>query len=245
MVELVSADRSLSNQVREALSSENIEMIHAGSADGAFALADKYSPDCILVDMNTAEEAVPRLSLDATTANIPVVILTNDDTKAEEYRTNFQARAKRNFRKSSLLSSIHQALSGEVETSQPIGDKVLCVDDDAEILRFVENCLQSEGYIVDTCTSGQAALDEAGSREYGLVLMDVAMPGMDGFDACLKLKTNPHLAGIKVYLVTAKPVDRNIGKVHECGADGFLLKPFHAEDLLHLVRGLEMRTVAK
>jgi PAS domain S-box-containing protein len=245
LVELISTDRSLSNEVRDVLAAENIDVIHAGTTERAFALIQRYSPDCILVDLNTSEESLKRLLLDASLSSHPLILLTNDEERALEYRDRVAARTKRNFRKSSLLSSIHQAMSGGLTPARPIGERVLCVDDDDEIGRFVQHCLESEGYAVDTCGSGQEALDLADSGAYGLVLMDVAMPGMDGFEACLRLKSNPELSGIKVYLVTAKPVDRNLNKVHECGADGFLLKPFHAEDLLHLVRGLDLRAVAK
>ncbi|HRI89580.1 MAG TPA: response regulator, partial [Candidatus Hydrogenedentes bacterium] len=129
----------------------------------------------------------------------------------------------------------------------PLGTKILCVDDDAEILQFIARCLEGEGYEVITCSSGEQALRLASTREFGVVLMDISMPGMDGWEACSKLKRDQSLSGIKVFMVTAKPLDSGSARFREYGADGYLLKPFHADDLLELVQGVspprEMREV--
>jgi DNA-binding response OmpR family regulator len=99
--------------------------------------------------------------------------------------------------------------------------------------------LETEGYAVDCCGSGKDALEKAGSRDYCLVLLDIAMPDLDGWETCHRLHENPLLAGIKVCLVTAKPVDRSALRFRESGADGYLLKPFKAEDLLAMVQGFD------
>jgi len=65
------------------------------------------------------------------------------------------------------------------------------------------------------------------------------MPGLDGWETCARIRANPALAGVKVYLVTAKAVDKTLQQIQESGADGYLLKPFKAEDLLTLIQGFE------
>jgi two-component system cell cycle response regulator DivK len=62
------------------------------------------------------------------------------------------------------------------------------------------------------------------------------MPGLDGWETSKIIKSNAALAGIKIYIVTAKPIDKRTPKLNECGADGYLLKPFKADDLLALVQ---------
>jgi DNA-binding response OmpR family regulator len=119
------------------------------------------------------------------------------------------------------------------------------VDDDPEVLTFISRCLQAEGYVVDCCTSGQDALEYVASREYGLVLLDIAMPGLDGWETCRSMKSDASLAGIRVYLVTAKPIDGRTVQIQEVGADGYLLKPFKPEDLTELVRGVVSSRRAK
>jgi CheY-like chemotaxis protein len=157
-----------------------------------------------------------------------------------KYRDFIAARIKRSFRKSSLLSGIQYALSQGITTGEPLGHKILCVDDDSEILTFISRCLEGEGYECVTCTSGEQAIRLATTRQFGLVLMDIAMPGIDGWETCKRLKNDPTLAGIKVYMVTAKPIDNTSTRYRDFGADGYLLKPFRAEDLLELVQGLSI-----
>lgn len=240
LIELVTQDRALSTQIRNELISEGMDVIHAAYPAAAIFLANKYSPDCMLVDSEAGPlgSLVIEEILDAPASEaVPVILLTNDDALYDRYRDRVASRVKRGFRKSALLSGIHYALSRGMPSGEQLGNKVLCVDDDPEIVMFITRCLQAEGYVVDTASNGEQALALAKSGAYWLVLLDVAMPGMDGWEACSAMKNDPALAGLRAYLVTAKPVDKAPGKVYESGADGYLLKPFKAEDLVALVQG--------
>ncbi len=109
LVEVVCEDRSLSNHLRNVLLSEGIDAIHAAHADRAVALACKHNPDCMLVDVETdgnGAALLDRLLTDDACAGIPVVMLTNDETVYEAYRSRVASRVKRSFRKSMLLSAI-------------------------------------------------------------------------------------------------------------------------------------------
>ncbi|MBI5095056.1 MAG: response regulator [Candidatus Hydrogenedentes bacterium] len=242
LIEVVTPDRALGAQVRALLGPEGMDVIHAVNPSNAVALALKHSPDCILVDSASGTRGhaiLDELLAHPVSGSLPIIVLTNDDELYGCYRSVVAARIKRGFRKSSLLSSIHYALSQGMAIGEPFGDKVLCVDDDPEIRVFIGRCLAGEGYTVDGCGSGEEALSLAASHEYGLILLDIAMPGMDGWETCRRIKSDPSLAGIKVYMVTAKPVDRKSPRAQEVGADGYLVKPFKAEDLLEMVQGLE------
>jgi len=248
LVQLITRDRALSTQVRHLLQAEGMDMIHATTLERAVDLLSRHSPDCILFDANAPgqdESLLDALLARPEAHGVPVLLLTADDALYERHRGIVAARLKSNFRKSTLLSGIHNAMNRGVHTGEPIGNKVLCIDDDAEILTFMHRCLTTEGYETETCPSGEEGLARAASREFGLVLLDISMPGMDGWETCRRLKNNPALGGIKVYMVTAKPIERNIDLLRECGADGFLLKPFRPEDLVQLVHGLELRAAAK
>jgi len=213
----------------------------------ALSMAQRHHPDCILMDVHTSEDAENLFEVfgqENGYPDIPIVMLTNDDDLYQQYRDRVSSRVKRSFRKSSLLGGIHHALSKNVEHQEPIGDKILCVDDDPEILEFVTRCLGAEGYETHSCNSGDDAVKEVANQNYGLVLLDISMPGMDGWETCQKIKSDSALKGIKIYMVTAKPIDYNTPEMSESGADGFLLKPFRPEDLIQLVQGLELKTVA-
>ena len=235
LVELVTQDRALSAQIRNLLLSEGMDVIHAAYPSVARSLAEKYSPDVILVDTEAGplgSVVVDEIVSAPTAISVPVILLTNDDSLYEKYESQVAARIRRGFRKSTLLSGIHYALSHGVPGFEQLGDKVLCVDDDQEIGVFISRCLESEGYVTERCNTGEKALEMVADGDYWLVLLDIAMPGMDGWETCKRIKSNAAISGIKVYMVTAKPVDKSLAQLHDCGADGYMIKPFKADDLL-------------
>ena len=245
LVELVSSDRALSNQVRHFLLSENMDLIHSNSAERAIEVLERHSPDLIMLDLVGDETALTALLDHPVARRVPVLLVTNDDALYQQHQGAVAGRIRSNFRKSTLLSAIHNALNRGLGAFEPIGDKILCVDDDPEILDFIQRCLSAEGFDVEVSLSGRDGVAKAATREFGLVLLDVAMPGMDGWETCRRIKSTAGIEGIKIYMVTAKPIDRDPSLLRDAGADGFLLKPFRPEDLVQLVRGLEMRSAAK
>jgi PAS domain S-box-containing protein len=244
LVELLTQDRALSNQVRGMLVSEGMDVIHAAYPAVALSLANKYSPDCIIVDTEAGplgSVVLDEILSDPSACNFPIILLTNDDALHQQYKGHVAARVKRGFRKSTLLGGIHYALSKGVSEAEQLGRKVLCVDDDEEIQRFITRCLINEGYEVETCNNGEEALRLLGSGEYWMALLDIAMPGIDGWETCARIRANPRLAGMRIHMVTAKPLEQATAKLTQCGADGYLLKPFKAEELLELFSGFDWR----
>jgi CheY-like chemotaxis protein len=240
LVELVSADLGLTVHLRKLLTAEGLELIHASGPDCAADLARKYRPDCVLVDVepeNKGEAMLDALLSHVAVSERPVVLLTNSDALYETYRNRVASRIKRGFRKSSLLSGIRYAVDPSMDDTKALGNAILCVDDDKEIVEFIRVCLETEGYSVACCASGDEAVRRAKGREYRLVLLDLTMPGMDGWETCRRIKAEPGLAGIKVYLITAKPIDGTSPELHDSAVDGYLLKPFKPDDLLQVVQG--------
>jgi len=116
--------------------------------------------------------------------------------------------------------------------------RILIVDDLAPNLHLLEVKLQAEYYDVLTAKSGYEALEIAGKEKLDLILMDAMMPGMNGFEACEKLKQNPETWHIPVIMVTAleETKDRIAGL--EAGADDFITKPIDDFNLMARVRSL-------
>ena len=116
---------------------------------------------------------------------------------------------------------------------------VLVVDDDPPIRRMLERTLAADGYAVDAAADGGAALASVERSAPDLVVLDIAMPGMDGLTACRRLRQ----AGfaLPILFLTARDAvhDRVIGL--DAGADDYLVKPFAAEELLARVRALLRR----
>jgi PAS domain S-box-containing protein len=238
LIELITTDRSLSRQVRSLLESEGMDVIHASWPASALGLAHKHRPDCIMVDLDgddTRADVLDSILADTQTGRLPIILLTNDEELHERYRDLVSAHIKRDFRKSLLVSAVQYALGTGRGPDASLGDKILCVDDEAEILTFLTRCLEPEGYTVDTCTSGETAIERIRTREYSLVLLDIAMPGMDGWEVCRRVKSDVSLVGVKIYMVSAKPVEMRSTRARESRPDGFLQKPFRGEDIVDLV----------
>ena len=116
---------------------------------------------------------------------------------------------------------------------------VLVADDDPDIIRFVEVNLRLEGFQVETASDGAQALEKALDLEPALVLLDVRMPIINGFDVCARLRADDRGAAIPVILLTANlPPAADHPRARAVGADDFVVKPFDPGDLMARVRTL-------
>ena len=107
---------------------------------------------------------------------------------------------------------------------------LLIVDDNPDMLSFVSSCMK-ETYEVFTATDGAAALDILQREQIDLVISDVMMPGIDGFELCRRVKSNISLSHIPVILLTARTTDVSRIEGLQLGADDYLTKPFNIEVL--------------
>lgn len=121
--------------------------------------------------------------------------------------------------------------------------RLLVVDDDDEIRELLEFDLSHSGYSVDTACDGMEGLNKAVTNSYDLVLLDVMMPKMNGFDVCKNLrKAKPD---IPVLLLTAKGTIADKTQGFDCGADDYLVKPFDIQEVLLRVKALLRRNPDK
>jgi putative two-component system response regulator len=115
---------------------------------------------------------------------------------------------------------------------------ILVADDDPQNLQLLSELLGAQGFDVICAMDGDAALDAVQHREVSLALLDVLMPGRTGFAVCRVIKSEPQTRLIPVVLVTGLTNKEDRIQGIECGADDFLNKPFHKEELLARVRSL-------
>jgi DNA-binding response OmpR family regulator len=115
---------------------------------------------------------------------------------------------------------------------------VLVADDDADILRFVEINLRLEGFQVVTARDGPDALAKAVAVRPDLVLLDVQMPGLDGYSICARIRADARLAAVPVIIVTANYGVAEVAAARRAGADDFLVKPFHPATLVDKAKAM-------
>jgi DNA-binding response OmpR family regulator len=114
----------------------------------------------------------------------------------------------------------------------PAGISLLVVDDDAFIARLLEIELSAAGYDVRTAGSGDRALALAIERRPDLILADVTMPNMDGFELTRQLRMDERTAGTKVILLTARGLSADRLEGFAVGADDYVIKPFDTPELV-------------
>ena len=118
------------------------------------------------------------------------------------------------------------------------GQRILVVDDRAEGRKLLALRLAREGYVVREAEDGAAALALAAADPPDLVLLDVLMPGMDGFEVCRRLRAMPALQAVPVVMVTSLEDTQDCVRGLEAGADDFIIKPFKPAELQARVRSL-------
>ncbi|MBD2567126.1 hybrid sensor histidine kinase/response regulator [Anabaena lutea] len=116
-------------------------------------------------------------------------------------------------------------------------DRILAVDDTRDNLILVQTILESEGYEIDLAADGATALQKVAQFPPQLILLDVMMPGMDGYEVTRRIRNNPELGYIPILLITAFH-ESSVVEGLDAGADDFIRKPFDTDELLARVRSL-------
>lgn len=116
--------------------------------------------------------------------------------------------------------------------------KILIVDDSPTDLKIMCGPFMSNGYEVVTASDGEEALQKAEVERPDLMVLDVIMPKMNGFQVCRKIKTTSELKGIKVVLLTSKSHEADEFWGMKQGADAYMTKPFDGDELLATAVGL-------
>jgi DNA-binding response OmpR family regulator len=121
---------------------------------------------------------------------------------------------------------------------------ILVVDDEPSVVRLVELNLTQEGHHVRTASDGEEALASIAQMRPDLVVMDVMMPNLDGFETLKRLKEDPATAEIPILMLTARAQDEDVFEGYGTGAQWYLTKPFDPVELRRVVRHLLQRDPA-
>jgi DNA-binding response OmpR family regulator len=147
-----------------------------------------------------------------------------------------QAGAVERASAAELAAAVETVLAPARDEAQAgIAPSVLVVDDDPAILRVLRLNLELEGYDVDTACNGAEALEYLERGRHDIVVLDVMMPKVDGFEVLRRIRENPGIADIPVILLTARSTEQDVWDGWQQGVDYYMTKPFDVEELLRSI----------
>lgn len=116
--------------------------------------------------------------------------------------------------------------------------RILIVDDEPNIVLSLEFLMEQAGFEVAVAEDGEAALAQLAAFRPGLVLLDIMLPKLNGYEVCQRIRANPDWSGIKVVMLSAKGRELEVSKGLALGADAYVTKPFSTRELIALVQRL-------
>lgn len=116
--------------------------------------------------------------------------------------------------------------------------KILIVEDEESLLKLESILLTTKGYLVQGATTGLAALEAVAEEPPDLILLDVMLPELDGFEVCRRIKGDAKTRHIPVVLLTAKKTPEDMARGDEVGADQYITKPFKSNMIMDIIAKL-------
>ena len=236
---VVEDDRDLALLLRRQLESEGFQVLLAGTGEDALWLAREAQPHLVTLDIMLPDidgfVVLEELKTNPVTSAIPVVIVSVLAESEKGFALGAVDYVVKPFLEQELLETVHNALS-YLETSRP--HKLVVADDDRHVLDQMEQALSLHGYEVWAAADGQEALDRAKEIEPDLILLDVGMPVMDGYEVVRRLKKDERTRPIPVIVTTDSPVDRERERVRMLGMDiaEYVTKPLSIEILIREIK---------
>ncbi len=116
--------------------------------------------------------------------------------------------------------------------------RILIVDDEPNIVVSLEWLMRREGFETQVAGDGETALAAIERGAPDLVILDVMLPAMNGFEVCRRIRSDPRFGGVKILILSAKGRDTEVTRGLGLGADAYVTKPFSTKDLVAQIRGM-------
>ena len=117
-------------------------------------------------------------------------------------------------------------------------NRILVVEDEESLLKLESILLSSKGYSVTGVMDGRSALEEVKANAPDLVILDIMLPEIDGFEVCRRIKEDPAISHIPVLILTAKKNTQDMARGQQVGCDAYITKPFKSAKVLDMVHEL-------
>jgi len=116
--------------------------------------------------------------------------------------------------------------------------RILIIEDEESLLRLETILLTVNGYEVSNASTGKDALEKLSCEQFDLVLLDIMLPDIDGYEICSRIKEDPRHAGIPVVMLTGRKSSGDQERGASCGADAYLTKPFKSAMIIEVIERL-------
>lgn len=116
--------------------------------------------------------------------------------------------------------------------------RILIIEDEESLLKLETILLTVKGYEVTGASTGKVALEKLSEEKFDLILLDIMLPDIDGFEICRHIKENPRSAKVPVVILTARKSLEDQERGGTCGADAYLTKPFKSAMIIEVIEGL-------
>ena len=227
---VIEDDLDVANLIRIHLESSGYEVVIAGRGDEAIRLAQVVEPTLITLDVRLPDTdgflLLQQLHENPSTSTIPVVIVSVVPSEEEGLRMGAVGYVAKPIDEAKLLQAIRRGLEQR--------GLVLAVDDDADTLNLIREALTRHGYSVRTTRWGRRAIRLAREIHPALILLDLRLDDIDGYEVLRTLKLHPATQDIPIVVVTGSVTPEELERtgVRELGAAQLLRKPFSVEELI-------------
>lgn len=232
---LVEDEEPLRRVLVEAMDHFGYDTIEAEDGQQGLELALTRSVDLIITDLMMPKMNGWRLiaSLRDKGIEVPIVIVTG--YMSEEGQEVLTSKDVSSFLvKPIAIEELHRVVKSALEPKR--GQKrILAVDDEEDMRVMVSTCLRQAGFEVETAASGGECLDKVSTFKPDLVVLDIVMPGLDGFKVCSVLRAQPSTATLPVIMLTAKGSAEYVRRAVSLKINGYIVKPFDAAVLVNRI----------
>jgi DNA-binding response OmpR family regulator len=238
---VVDDDADLQRALAVRLRSAGFDTVFASDAVSALAVANREGPSAIVLDLGLPGGdgfvVLQRIQNSAQVNHVPVIVLSARDAEGNRRRAldaGAQAYLSKPADDADLIAELRRAVAAR-ESVAATGRRILIVEDDADIARALNLRLRSAGY--ETSVAVDAVSAVSGARQFSpdLVLLDLGLPGGNGYAVLERLRGLGSLTAIPVVVLSAWDREVNEPRALAEGAQAFLAKPIDDEDLLRVV----------